>query len=277
MKDNLPKATVLTRIALAFALILSAFPIYWMFIIATRGNDVVGQVPPPLLPGGNLGENLERLWDMRDANFVLGLTNSAIIATTVTVSVVVLSTLAGFAFAKLRFKGRDGLLVTVLLTMAVPLQQMGIIPLYIMMVKLGWTDQLQAVILPFLVNAFGVFFMRQYAEQAIPDELIEAARVDGCSTLRIYWSIVLPALRPAIAVLGLLTFMQTWNEFIWPMAVLTQSNPTVQLSLSNLNGAHFQDYTLVFTGTALATLPLIVIFIAFGRQIVGGIMEGAVK
>ncbi|MCD0453772.1 carbohydrate ABC transporter permease [Actinocorallia sp. API 0066] len=262
---------------LAAALVLSAFPIYWMFVIATRGNDVVGQVPPPLLPGGDLGDNLERLWATKDANFLLGLTNSAIVASTVTVSVVLLSSLAGFAFAKLRFRGRNPLLVLVLLTMAVPLQQMGIIPLYIMMVKLGWAGELKAVILPFLVNAFGVFFMRQYVEQAIPDELIEAARVDGCSTLRIYWSIVFPALRPAIAVLGLLTFMQTWNEFIWPMVVLTPSNPTVQLSLSALNGAHFQDYTLVFTGTALSTVPLIVIFVLFGRQIVGGIMEGAVK
>ncbi|WP_374201612.1 carbohydrate ABC transporter permease [Actinocorallia sp. API 0066] len=277
MNDSLPRATLLTRVMLAAALVLSAFPIYWMFVIATRGNDVVGQVPPPLLPGGDLGDNLERLWATKDANFLLGLTNSAIVASTVTVSVVLLSSLAGFAFAKLRFRGRNPLLVLVLLTMAVPLQQMGIIPLYIMMVKLGWAGELKAVILPFLVNAFGVFFMRQYVEQAIPDELIEAARVDGCSTLRIYWSIVFPALRPAIAVLGLLTFMQTWNEFIWPMVVLTPSNPTVQLSLSALNGAHFQDYTLVFTGTALSTVPLIVIFVLFGRQIVGGIMEGAVK
>jgi cellobiose transport system permease protein len=271
------KATVLTRATLVVTLILSAFPIYWMFVVATRSNDVVGMVPPPMLPGGNLGENLERLFATEDANFAKGMLNSALVATTVTLSVVVLSSLAGFAFAKLRFRGRDGLLLVVLITMMVPLQQMGIIPLYMMMVKFGWTGELKAVIFPFLVNAFGVFLMRQYAVQAVPDELIEAARVDGCSTLRIYWSVVLPALRPAIAVLALFTFMQTWNEFIWPMAVLTQSNPTVQLSISALNGAHFQDYTLVFTGTALATVPLIVIFVLFGRQIIGGIMEGAVK
>ncbi len=271
------KATVLTRATLFITFLLSVFPIYWMFVIATRSNDVVGMVPPPLLPGGNLGDNLQRLFAAEDANFSKGLLNSAIVATTVTLSVVVLSSLAGFAFAKLRFRGRDGLLLVVLLTMMVPLQQMGIIPLYIMMVKLGWAGEIKAVILPFLVNGFGVFLMRQYAVQAVPDELIEAARVDGCSTLRIYWSVVLPALRPAIAVLALFTFMQTWNEFIWPLAVLTPSNPTVQLSISALNGAHFQDYTLVFTGTALATVPLIVIFVVFGRQIIGGIMEGAVK
>ncbi|GAA3195895.1 carbohydrate ABC transporter permease [Actinocorallia longicatena] len=271
------RATWMTKVTLVVAVLLSAFPIYWMFIVATRGNDVVSSVPPPILPGGMFGDNLQRLSDTEDAHFWLGLGNSAIVATTVTLSVVVFSSLAGFAFAKLRFKGRNALLLVVLLTMMVPIQQMGIIPLYMLMVKLGWAGDLKSVIVPFLVNGFGVFLIRQYAAQAVPDELIEAARVDGCSTLRIYWSVVLPALRPAIAVLALFTFMQTWNEFIWPLAVLTPDNPTVQLSISRLNSTYFNDYTLMFTGTALATVPLIVIFVLFGRQIIGGIMEGAVK
>jgi cellobiose transport system permease protein len=133
------------------------------------------------------------------------------------------------------------------------------------------------VIVPFLVTGFGVFMMRQYASQAIPDELIDAARVDGASTIRIYWHVVLPALRPAIAVLGLFTFMQTWNEFMWPLVVLNPDNPTVQLSLNQLNSAYFTDYTLLFTGTLIATVPLLIIFALFGRQIIGGIMEGALK
>ena len=222
-------------------------------------------------------DSLKRLFETEDAHFVKGLVNSAIVATTITFSVVVFSSLAGFAFAKLRFRGRNLLLVTVLLTMMVPMQQIGIIPLYLMMVKFGWTQDLKAVIIPFLVNGFGVFMMRQYASEAIPDELIEAARVDGCSTLRIYWSVVLPALRPAIAVLGLFTFMQTWNEFIWPRAVLNPDNPTVQYSLALLNSAYFNDYTLMFAGTVVATVPLFIVFVVFGRQIIGGIMDGAVK
>ena len=155
--------------------------------------------------------------------------------------------------------------------------QMGIIPLYMIMVKLGWQNHLQAVIVPFLVTGFGVFMMRQYADQAVPDELIEAARVDGCTTFGIYWRVVLPALRPAAGVLGLFTFMQSWNDFMWPLAVLTPENPTVQLSINNLANAHFNDYTLMFAGTTVAVLPLLVVFIIFGRQIIGGIMEGAVK
>jgi cellobiose transport system permease protein len=161
--------------------------------------------------------------------------------------------------------------------MAVPLQHIGIVPLYIMMVQLGWTNTLHAVILPFLVSAFGVFLMRQYTSQAVSDELIEAARVDGCSTFRIYWSVVLPAVRPAAAVLGLLTFMEQWNSVLWPYAILTPENPTVQVSLTFLSYAYYIDYAMVFAATAVATVPLVLVFVLFGRQIIGGIMEGAVK
>jgi cellobiose transport system permease protein len=190
--------------------------------------------------------------------------------------VVFFSSLAGFAFAKLRFRGRNAMLLAIVGTMMVPVQ-LGIIPLYMLMVELGWAGRLQAVVFPFLVTGFGVFMMRQYAAEAVPDELIEAARVDGCSTFRIYWNVVLPALRPAAAVLGLFTFMQTWNEFFWPYAVLTQENPTVQLSLAVLSDGYFTDYSQVFAGTVLASLPLLAVFVLFGRQIIGGIMEGALK
>ncbi|MGH3646090.1 MAG: carbohydrate ABC transporter permease [Micromonosporaceae bacterium] len=266
----------LTYGALVVAVVLSIFPIYWMFVVATHTNDVVGQSPPPLLPGGHIGENMLRLLANDNANFAIGLANSVIASAAVTVSVVFFSTLAGFAFAKLRFRGQNAMLMLIIATMMIPVQ-LGIIPLYMLMSKLGWVGQLQAVIVPFLVTGFGVFMMRQYASAAISDELIEAARVDGCSTFRIYWSVVLPALRPAAAVLGLLTFMQTWNEFIWPLAVLNADTPTVQVSLNLLASGYYSDYSQVFTGTALATLPLLVVFVLFGRQIIGGIMEGAVK
>ncbi|MBG0822342.1 carbohydrate ABC transporter permease [Planomonospora sp. ID91781] len=267
----------LTKVTLAFALVLSAFPIYYMFIMATRTNDEALDTPPPLLPGGHLGENVGRLLATEDAYFATGLINSIIISTTVTLSVVIISTLAGFAFAKLRFRGSKILLGSILLTMMVPLQQMGIVPLYEMMVNLGWTGQIQAVILPFLVNGFGVFMMTQYTTQAVPDELVEAARVDGASTMRIYVNVILPAVRPGMAVLALLTFMQNWNEFLWPSIVLNPDNPVVQTSIAALNQAHGTDYVMLFTGTAASVLPLVIVFVMFGRQIVGGLMEGAVK
>ncbi|HEY0697576.1 MAG TPA: carbohydrate ABC transporter permease [Micromonospora sp.] len=270
-------ASRLVYATLLLAGLISVFPIYWMFVVATRSSDAMGQVPPPVTPGGNLGTNVGRLLDNTDAHFLTGMLNSAIVAGSVTVSVVLFSSLAGFAFAKLRFRGRNALLLVIIGTMMVP-TQLGVIPLYMLMTRLGWTDQLQAVIVPGLVTGFGVFLMRQYTAEAVSDELIEAARVDGCSTLRIYWNVVLPALRPAAAVLGLLTFMTTWNDFLWPYAVLNDpENPTVQLSLRALSNGYYQDMSQVFTGTAIATLPLLVVFVLFGRQIIGGIMEGAVK
>ncbi|MBO4143231.1 carbohydrate ABC transporter permease [Micromonospora tulbaghiae] len=270
-------ASRLTYLALTLSAVLSIFPIYWMFVVASRTSDTMGQVPPPLTPGGNLGANIARLFDNTDAYFLAGLINSAIVATTVTISVVFFSTLAGFAFAKLRFRGRNALLLVIVATMMVP-TQLGVIPLYLLMTKLNWNDRLPAVIVPALVTGFGVFMMRQYAGQAVSTELIEAARMDGCNTARIYWNVVLPALRPAAAVLGLLTFMTTWNDFLWPYAVLNDpENPTVQLSLRALSDGYYQDMSQVFTGTAIATLPLLLVFVVFGRQIIGGIMEGAVK
>ncbi|MET8528476.1 carbohydrate ABC transporter permease [Micromonospora sp. NPDC005172] len=275
--SRLWRTSPLTYFALVAAAALSIFPIWWMFVVASRTSDAMGQLPPPITPGNNLGANISRLFDNTDAYFLTGLINSVIVATTVTVSVVFFSSLAGFAFAKLRFRGRNALLLVIIATMMVP-TQLGVIPLYLLMTKLQWNDRLPAVIVPVLVTGFGVFMMRQYAGQAISDELIEAARMDGCGTARIWWHVVLPALRPAAAVLGLLTFMTTWNDFLWPYAVLNDpANPTVQLSLRALSDGYYQDMSQVFTGTAIATLPLLLVFVLFGRQIIGGIMEGAVK
>lgn len=271
------EASPLTYLALVITTVLSIFPIIWAFLMATRENSALYRVPPPFLPGGELVNNISRVLDAQNGIFVKGLINSAIVASTITVSVIFFSSLAGFAFAKLKFKGRNVLLLSIIATMMVP-TQLAIVPLYIIMVQLKWTDSLQAVIVPFLVNGFGVFLMRQYAVAAISDELLEAARVDGCTTWRMFWSIVMPALRPAMAVLGLLTFMTQWNEFIWPFVVLTPNNPTVQLSINSISAANYStDYSMVLASTALAMLPLLVVFVIFGKQIIGGIMEGAVK
>ncbi|GAA4914107.1 cellobiose transport system permease protein [Stackebrandtia albiflava] len=271
-------ATVLTRVTLGFALLLSVWPLYWMVVIASRTVSDATAVPPPLLPGGNLGENISRALADDSAHLLVGLGNSFVVAGSVTVAVVLISTMAGFAFAKLRFRGRTVLLVSVLLTMMVPLQHVGVVPLYIMMIELDWTNTMQAVILPFLVNGFGIFLMRQYTLQAVPDELVEAARMDGASTWTVYWRVVLPAVRPGMAVLALLTFMQNWNEFLWPLIILRPDNPTIQVAIRGLSDTNYgSDYSMIFTGTLLSIVPLVIIFIAFGRQIVGGLMEGAVK
>ncbi|GAB3956669.1 carbohydrate ABC transporter permease [Micromonospora vulcania] len=270
------RTSPLTYCALVLAVLFSIYPFYYMIVIATRSLDAINDVPPPMTPGGSFGDNVGRVLDNDAANFVTGLLNSLIVSSVVTLSVVITGSLAGFAFAKLRFRGRNVLLLSIIVTMMIP-TQLGLIPLWGMIQDFDWYDTLYAVTVPFLVSAFGVFMMRQYASQAVSDELIEAGRVDGANTFRIYWNIVLPALRPAAAVLGLLTFMETWNSYLWPYAVLTPENPTLQVSLAFLSYAYYTDYSQVFAATAIGTVPLVIVFIVFGRQIIGGIMEGAVK
>ncbi|HKD96565.1 MAG TPA: carbohydrate ABC transporter permease [Micromonosporaceae bacterium] len=266
-----------TYATLTLIVLVSFFPLYFMFVGASRTNDQIGQVPPPLLPGGNLFKNLSRVFGNHDANILTGLVNSLVAAACVTVSVVFFASLAGFAFAKLRFRGANALLLVIIGAMMIPVQ-LGVIPLYLTMVRLGWNSHLEAIIVPFMVSGFGVFMMRQYAAQAVPDELIEAARVDGCNTWRMYWNVVLPALRPAAAVLGIFSFITCWNDFFWPLVIMQDpNNPTVQISLRSLGTGYYQDYSQVFAGTFVATVPLLLVFIVFGRQIIGGIMEGAVK
>ncbi|MEU5263999.1 carbohydrate ABC transporter permease [Amycolatopsis sp. NPDC021455] len=263
-----------TYAALIAILAGSAFPVYWSFVVSSQTTEAVGSVPPVLVPGGHLFENIARVFDETD--FALALGNSLIVAGTITVSVVLFSTLAGFAFAKMRFRGRTFLLLVVIATQAIP-TELGVVPLYMMMADFGWAGQLQAVIVPGLVTAFGVFFMRQYFERALPLELLEAGRMDGCGSLRLFWHVALPAARPAAAVLGLFTFMQAWNDFFWPLVVLVPENPTVQTALSTLASGYTTDYTLVLTAATIGTVPVLLVFLLFGRQIVGGIMQGALK
>jgi cellobiose transport system permease protein len=259
-----------------FAIILvSIFPLYWSIVVSSRDQSAIGRYPPPLVPGGSLWDNLSAAFEQ--GNFGLALTNSVIVAGTITVAVVFTSTLAGFAFAKLTFRGRSGLFAAVVGTMLVP-TQLAIIPLYIMITQwFGWANDLRGVIVPALVSAFGVFFMRQYLSSAMPTELLEAGRVDGASTLRIYWSVVLPVARPGAAVLGLLTFITYWNDLFWPLILLNTQNPTVQVAIANTASGIEVDYSLVLAGTVIATFPMLIVFLLLGRQIIGGIMQGAVK
>lgn len=253
----------------------SLFPLVWTAIAASRNNTRLAETPPPFWFGGNLFKNLEIAWT--DANMGTALLNTLVVAGTITVGTVLFSTLAGFAFAKLRFRFRGFLLLLVIGTMMVP-PQLSVVPLFMVVAKLGWTDQLQSVVLPTLVSAFGVFFMRQYLKEALPTELIEAARVDGASSWRVIWHVVFPAARPAMAVLAMLTFVMAWNDFFWPIIALTQEgSPTVQVALAGLGRGNIPDQSVIMAGALLGTLPLLIAFVLFGKQIVGGIMQGAVK
>lgn len=263
---------------LAAFLLGSAFPLYWSFVIGSVTRQRAIQAPPPLVPGGHFFENAARVFDRID--FWSALLNSIIISGISAASVVLFSTLAGYSFAKLRFRGSNAGMIFVVATLAVP-TQLALVPMLKQFSNLGLTGTHAAVILPWVVTAFGVFFMRQYLVDAIPDELIDAARVDGASMIRTFWTVAIPAARPAMAILGLFTFMQVWTDFMWPLIVLQGSDvQTLQTALDALKVAPGQghaDMALVQAGTILATVPLLLLFIATGRHLVSGIMQGAVK
>ncbi|MFE4592373.1 carbohydrate ABC transporter permease [Streptomyces laurentii] len=266
----------LTYVLLGVATLVSLFPLYWNVVAASHSGKRVVTAPAPLLPGPRLLDNLSYAWNQVDMGEAL--INTTIVASLVALSTVLFATLAGFAFAKLPFKGRSMLLALVVATMTIP-PQLSVIPLYQIITDLGWVDQLQSVVLPSLVAAFGVFFMRQYLVEALPVELVEAARVDGAHSLRIVWHVVFPVARPAMAVLGMLVFVQAWNDFFWPFIALTpEGSPTLQVALAGLGaGNHTVDHAVVLTGALLSTVPLLLVFAFLGKHIVGGITAGAVK
>jgi cellobiose transport system permease protein len=264
----------LTYTILAVFAFGSVAPLAWAFIASSHDNSRLAEPTPPFWFGDHLSENWEQAWEQ--GNLGTAMINTTVVATSITLATVVFCTLAGFAFAKLRFRAKNLLFLLVIGTMMVP-PQLTVVPLFMYINDLGWTDHLQAVIVPMLVSAFGVFFMRQYLVQALPSELIEAARVDGAHSLRVVWHVVFPAARPAMAVLGMLTFVMAWNEFFWPLIVLSQDNPTVQVALTGVSQGYVQNQGAIMAGAVLGTLPLLVALALFGKQIVGGIMHGAIK
>ena len=264
----------LAYVFLIITALIALFPLYWTVVAASRTNSDIAKSPPPLYPGPHLWKNINAALDQVD--MVKALLNSVIVSSAIALGTVLFCTLAGFAFAKLSFRFSSFLLILVVATMMVP-SQLGVIPLFMLMAKLEWVNHLQAVIFPTLVSAFGVVFMRQYLVSAIPTELLEAAAIDGASTFRIFRSIVLPAARPAMAVLGMITFLMAWNDFFWPIIALTSSNPTVQVALNSIGNGYVPDHSVIMAATLVGTVPVLIVFVLLGRQIVGGIMEGAVK
>lgn len=256
--------------------ILSLFPFYWMFVIATNSREAAFQFPPKLTFGNMLNENFSHA--LSKIRFFEGLQNSFFVSSITTISVLFFCTLAGFAFAKYQFKGKSFLFVLVLGTLLVP-QQLSVLPNYLIMAKLSWINSFKAIIVPGMVNAFGIFWMRQYISSAVHDELIEAARIDGCGHFRIFRTVVLPIVTPALATLGIFTFLNVWNDFFWPLVVLKSADKfTIQLVLSQLLSVRDGlNYGMILSATFFATLPLLIVFLLFSRWFISGITSGAIK
>ncbi|GAB6928793.1 carbohydrate ABC transporter permease [Paenibacillus sp. JCM 10914] len=256
--------------------LVSIFPFYWMFVVATNDKDAAFHIPPLLTPGTQFLDNFSRVLERTD--FFRALLNSVVVSTAVTVSVVFLCTLAGYAFAKYEFPMKKTLFVFVIATMLVPVQ-LGVLPQYVIMAKLQWIDSYKALIVPAMVNAFGIFWMRQYIASAVHTELIEAGRIDGGGHFRIFWNIAIPVVTPAMATLGILNFMNVWNDFFWPLVVLkNRENYTIQIALQQLfTNKDGLDFGMIMSATFTATLPLLIVFLLFSRWVIAGLTSGAIK
>ena len=260
---------------LLLGVIASMFPFYWTIVMATNTTQAVYGDPPKLIFGSQLLTNIRHVMDNID--FFGSMVNTIVVAVCTTVLVLFFDSLAAFTFAKYEFPGRRVLFGLLMLTFMLPLQ-LALIPEFDIMVRLGWVGELRALIIPASANAFGIFWMRQYIKAAVPSELLEAARIDGCGFFRQYWHVGLPTIRPGLAFLGIYTFIAAWNDYIWPLIVLV--NPgriTLQVALAQLNTAHGTDYSMVMAGALLALLPVVGVFLLFSRQFVSGAIKGALR
>jgi cellobiose transport system permease protein len=264
-----------TYLLLGLAAFASLFPLYWMFIVASTDSATATRMPPEIVPGDNFFHLAGLVFTT--VPFLQSILNSLVVATTIGVGHAVLCALAGFAFAKLRFRGSNVLFLVIVLTMTVP-TQLAIIPRYMIISELGWVDTLQAVTVPELASAFGIFWMRQHIAATISDELMQAARMDGASTWQIFWRIAFPIVRPAAFVIGLFGFVMAWNDFLWPFVVLKSPERfTAQIAIKALQNSYTIDLGLAMSGSFLATLPALVLFVFVGRRMVAGILDGAFK
>ncbi len=256
------------------ALIMLA-PFYFMFVFATHSRTEIFSLPPPLFPGDDFMNNLKILTDRLP--FWRNLGWSLYVAIASTLLTLLFCSMGGYAFALFNFKFKNALFGLVMATMLLP-SFMNMIPTFMIMDLLGWIDQPRALYIPGAASAFGIFLMRQFVTASIPRDLVEAARMDGCSEFGIYWRIVLPLLRPACGTLGLITFIASWNNFIGPLIVMRSPDMyTLPLALRSLQSPVNTEWGALMTGSAIATLPLVILFVMSSRQLISGLTTGAVK
>jgi lactose/L-arabinose transport system permease protein len=267
---------LLMYIFLGVGALVTIYPLYWMLTAATLEESEIFKSPPRFLPGDNFLVNLETL--SQSAPFLRALMNSIFVAGITTVSTVLLSALAGYAFAKFSFRGRGLMFAVVLGTLMLPTEIM-VVPLFIIMLQLGWVDSYLALTVPYLVTAFGVFLMRQQM-MGFPNDLLDAARIDGNGEIGVFFRVVLPNMKAACAALGIVTFMSQWGNFLWPLVVIsTPEKFTYPLMLANLaerqGGA--VEYAPIMVASVIGLIPLIALFFFFQKYIVSGVFGGSLK
>ena len=250
-------------------------PFYFMFVFATHSRTDIFNLPPPLFFGDHFFENLKILTTRLP--FWRNLGWSVYVALASTTLTLLFCSMGGYAFARLNFRFKDALFALVMATMLLP-SFMSMIPSFMVMDALGWIDEHRALYIPGAASAFGIFLMRQFVDSAVPRDLIEAARMDGCGEFGIYWRIVLPLLKPALGTLGLVTFISSWNNFVGPLVVMRSVEQyTLPLALRSLQNPVNTEWGALMAGSAIATVPLIILFALSSRQLIAGLTAGSVK
>lgn len=254
--------------------VLSLAPLLWMLSVSLMQPGEASQFPPPLLPATPTLDNYHELFAR--AGMGRYLFNSVLIATTVTVLALLLNTMAGYAFAKLRFTGRERIFRGLLAALVIP-AQVAMMPLFLLLKNMGLVNSYAGAVIPGMAGIFGIFLVRQYA-RSIPDELLEAARIDGAGELRIFFQIVLPALKPILVTLAIFSFMAAWNDFMWPLIILSDSSLyTLPVALASLSREHVQDNELMMAGSVVTVLPVLLLFLVLQRYYLQSLMMGSVK
>ena len=271
---NARVARVAVNAALVALAALSLAPLLWMLSVSFMQPGAANAIPPPLLPAAPTLHNYRELFEK--AGMGRYLFNSFLVATLTTVIAVGLNTLAGYAFAKLRFKGREAAFRGLLAILVIP-AQVAMMPLFLLLKEMGLVNSYAGAIVPGMAGVFGIFLVRQYA-RGIPNELIEAARMDGAGEFRTFFSVVLPALKPVLITLALFIFLGSWNDFMWPLIVLTDDAlHTLPVALAGLSREHVQDNDLMMAGSVVTVLPVLAVFLVLQRQYMAGLMAGGVK
>lgn len=271
--------TILLYIPLIIWTIITCFPFWYMLVVSTRSAGDIFSFPPPLAFKPNFVEQFIANYNnlISRTYYWRNLFNSVYISTMTTLLGTFLCSLAGYGFAMYRFKGRNVLFSLMLFTLMVP-QTINIIPYFIMMKTFGWISTARAMYLPAAASAFGIFLMRQYIMTSIQQDLVEAARVDGCSEFGIYWRIVLPLITPIIGSYGIITFLNQWNNYMTALVVLKDPKSyTVPLALGSLVGMQSVDYGAIMVGTVISVFPLLIMFIFMSKMIISKVTEGALK
>lgn len=259
---------------LAAAAALTLFPLVWMVGVSLMPSGEAMSLPPRLLPSAPTLEHYRTLLERLD--LVRYLASSATVALGATLFSVTFNSMAGYALAKLRFAGHRPLERVLLAALVVP-GQIGMLPLFLMLREMGLVNTYWGVLVPSMAGIFGIFLVRQYAS-TIPDALLDAARVDGAGELRVFWSIALPLCRPILVTLAVATFMGAWNDFLWPLIVLTDDRLyTLPVALAGLFGEHVQDPELMMAGAVVTVLPVMLVFLALQRYYIAGMTSGSLK